>query len=103
MSATATTCACTCRMHSRRGDSQTIRLTYRGAIWWYGSSYTQGRPREALDFIKSEGVNLACPVAWYPIPGHNQVGRAQDYVDRFTPDCILAEPAAFDLRIVGAD
>ncbi|MFN8447682.1 MAG: hypothetical protein U0521_03565 [Anaerolineae bacterium] len=85
------------------GDSLTVDLTYRGALWWYGSSYVQGRPRYALDFIEPDGVNLACPDAWYPIPGHNQVGRTMIFEDRFTPDCILSEPTAFDLRVMGAE
>ncbi len=80
------------------GETLTVNMTYQGSIWWYGN-ITQGRPPQAEDFIKAEGINLNCAIAWYPIPGSILVGRTLFYPDRLTPDCLLSQPVAFSLHV----
>ncbi len=43
------------------GHSQTISLTYNGAVWWYGGSYQPGRPSAASDFVDPAGRQFVVP------------------------------------------
>jgi hypothetical protein len=80
------------------GESTQIRVMYQGNIAYL--ERRRGRPPEATYFIRPEGVNLACAVLWYPVPGRllpNYTG----YDDNFQgiPACPLEHPAAFRLTI----
>lgn len=80
------------------GESTQIRVMYQENIAYLERRL--GRPPEATYFIRPEGVNLACAVLWYPIPGQllpNYTG----YDDNFQaiPSCLLDHPAAFRLTI----
>ena len=84
------------------GERMAFDLDYQGALWYYDGSFTQGRLRDAMSFIRPGGVNLPCEVAWYPIPGQIVVGRTSYFdseVERSTPDCLSAQPMSFILHI----
>jgi hypothetical protein len=85
----------------------TLQLEYEGNMWRSGY-FVVGQPPEGQDFVQEGGVNLSCAAAWYPIPGRiligrlglqnfNEFGYAMGFSSRYTPDCILAEPARFTL------
>lgn len=79
-------------------ESTQISVMYQGNIAYLERRL--GRPPEATYFIRPEGVNLACAVLWYPVPGRllpNYTG----YDDNFQaiPSCPLDHPAAFRLTI----
>lgn len=80
------------------GESLHVSVSYQGNIAYLERRL--GRPPEATYFIHPEGVNLACAVLWYPVPG--QLLPAYTEVnDNFhaIPHCTLDKPAAFSLVI----
>jgi hypothetical protein len=80
------------------GESTQIRVMYQGNIAYLERRL--GRPPEATYFIRPEGVNLACAVLWYPVPGQLLPNFTQ-YDDNFQaiPACPLDHPTAFRLTI----
>lgn len=80
------------------GESIQISLNYQGDIAYLERRL--GRPPESTYFIRPEGVNLACAVLWYPIPGRLLPNYTQ-YDDNFGQifSCPLDRPAAFRLTI----
>jgi len=80
------------------GESTQISVMYQGNIAYLERRL--GRPPEATYFIRPEGVNLACAVLWYPIPGR-LLPNYTEYDDNFqsVPSCPLDHSASFQLTI----
>lgn len=80
------------------GDGTQIEVRYQGNITYLERRL--GRPAEPTYFIRPEGVNLACAVLWYPVPGRLLPNHLQ-YDENFnvTTSCPLDAPAAFRLTV----
>jgi hypothetical protein len=80
------------------GESTQISVMYQGNIAYLERRL--GRPPEATYFIRPEGVNLACAVLWYPIPGR-LLPNYTEYADnsQAIPACPLDHAASFQLTI----
>jgi hypothetical protein len=75
-----------------------IMVSYQGNISYFERRL--GRPPETTYFIRPEGVNLACAILWYPVPGlllPNYMGYDENFQP--LPGCPLDQPASFRLTI----
>lgn len=80
------------------GESYQVSVMYQGNIAYLERRF--GRPPEATYFIDPDGVNLACAVLWYPVPGR-LLPAYTEISDSFHAilTCPLDHPAAFRLTI----
>lgn len=80
------------------GERTQVSVTYTGNIDYLERRL--GRPPEATYFINPQGVNLACAVLWYPVPGWLLANHTvYDELFQPMPTCLLDHPAAFRLTI----
>jgi hypothetical protein len=78
------------------GESTQVSVDYQGNIAYLERRL--GRPPEATYFVRPEGVNLACAVLWYPVPGQLLPNRS-GYFYTGSASCILDNSARFHLTI----